>query len=53
MTKEELIARIQEYEVPVQPGQLKSYSQDRLEDYLRHLEVLGQKRERAHVTEET
>ena len=49
MTKEELIRRILEYEIPVQERQLKAYSHDRLTDYLRHLEVMGHKRGRTQA----
>ncbi|GEM_PF-3934157 len=41
MTKDELIGEIQKYAVPVQAQLLKSYSQERLEDYLDHLRVTG------------
>lgn len=44
MTKEELIAEILKYVVPIQPHQLKSYSQERLEDYLGHLRAMGRLR---------
>lgn len=44
MTKEELMAEILKYVVPIQPHQLKSYSQDRLEDYLGHLRAMGRRR---------
>ena len=44
MTKEELISEILKFVVPIQPHQLKSYSQERLEDYLGHLQAMGRKR---------
>ena len=45
MTKDELIGEIQQYVVPIQANVLKTYSQERLEDYLNHLRALGRRRE--------
>ena len=44
MTKDELIGEIQKYVVPVQASLLKTYSQERLEDYLGHLRAMGCRR---------
>jgi len=44
MTKDQLIDEILQYETPLQGRQLKSYSRQRLEDYLNHLRVMGRKR---------
>ena len=41
MTKDELIAEILKFVVPVQERHLRSYSQERLEDYLSHLRAMG------------
>ena len=49
MTKEELMAEILKYVVPIQPHQLKSYSQERLEDYLGHLQAMGRRRATAEL----
>ena len=48
MTKDQLIREILKFVVPIQQSQLKSYSQERLEDYLNHLRALG----RRHPTNE-
>ena len=50
MTKDELISEILKYHTPIQGRLLKSYSLQRLEDYLNYLRLMGRKQELAELS---
>ena len=51
MTKDELIQHILQFRTPHEPGLLRQYSRQRLEDYLEYLQKMGVPRKKSRPTQ--